>query len=261
MKSPVLAALGAAALAACPIARAQSSGIRTYCNPVDIDYKYNFEQLNQGISYRTSADPVILRQRVEYFLFASDAGGYWQSRDLIRWHFVTPSRWPVEDIVAPAALSVRDTLYLMQSTFESRPIFSSTAPETGKLEFYNRWLPPLPRAMPVGTPPPFPADSIPPGPWDPALLHDPDSDRWFLYWRSSNVYPLYGIELDKKRRLTYEGEPKALLSLYPELHGWERFGRDHRDTIIHPLRGRGPCSRVARAHHRAALLVRDRELR
>jgi hypothetical protein len=73
-----------------------------------------------------------------------------------------------------------------------------------------------------------------PGPWDPAIYHDPDSDRWFLYWGSSNVYPLYGIELDKRRRLAYEGEPTPLLSLHPDLHGWERFGRDHRDTIIHP---------------------------
>jgi xylan 1,4-beta-xylosidase len=234
MKPMLLAALGAATLAASPVARAQSSGIRTYCNPVDIDYKYNFEQLNEGISYRTSADPVILRQRGEYFLFASDAGGYWRSRDLMHWRFVKPSRWPMEDIVAPAAISVRDTVYLMQSTFEQRPILFSTSPETGRLEFYNRWLPPLPRAMPVGAPPPWPADSIPPGPWDPAIFHDPDSDRWFLYWGSSNVYPLYGIELDKKRHLTYAGEPKPLLSLHPELHGWERFGRDHRDTAIRP---------------------------
>jgi xylan 1,4-beta-xylosidase len=234
MKRMVLATLGAAALAACATARAQSTGIRTYCNPLDIDYKYNFEQLNEEISYRTSADPVILRERGEYFLFASDAGGYWRSRDLIHWTFVTPTRWPMEDIVAPAALFVRDTLYLMQSTFEQRPIFFSTAPETGRLEFYNRWLPPLPRSMPVGSPPPWPADSIPPGPWDPAIFHDPGSDRWFLYWGSSNVYPIYGLELDKKHRLAYEGEPKPLLSLHPELHGWERFGRDHRDTIIHP---------------------------
>ena len=32
---------------------------RTYANPIDIDYRYNFEQHNEGISYRSGADPVI----------------------------------------------------------------------------------------------------------------------------------------------------------------------------------------------------------
>jgi hypothetical protein len=52
----------AALLFATPVA-AQSSGTRTYCNPLDLDYKYNFEQHNEGISYRSGADPVIVVQR------------------------------------------------------------------------------------------------------------------------------------------------------------------------------------------------------
>lgn len=28
---------------------AQTSGSRTYCNPIDTDYKYNFEQINEGM--------------------------------------------------------------------------------------------------------------------------------------------------------------------------------------------------------------------
>lgn len=228
----VLAPLALAAACA-GAARAQSSGITTYCNPVDIDYKYNFEQLNKGISYRSGADPVIVRQGGEYFLFVTVSGGYWRSRDLLHWRFVTPSRWPFQDIVAPAALSVRDTLYLMQAAFEPRPILFSTAPATGRLDFYNRLLPPLPQAAPNGAQPPYPGGDIPPGPWDPAIFHDPGNDRWYLYWGSSNEYPLYGLELDKTRRLAYTGTPRPLISLHPELHGWERFGRNHGDTI-HP---------------------------
>jgi hypothetical protein len=70
---------------------------------------------------------------------------------------------------------------------------------------------------------------VPPGPWDPAIFHDPDTDRWFMYWGSSNFYPLFGIELDKERRLLWVDTPKPFISLDPDRHGWERFGRDHRE--------------------------------
>src|ERR687885_2269853 len=112
------------ALLAAAAAGAQSSGIRTYCNPIDIDYKYNWEQTNQGVSYRSGADPVIVPYKGEYYLFETVAGGYWRSRDLGRWDFITPSRWPFEDIVAPAAIAVGDTIILMQSATAPRPLLS-----------------------------------------------------------------------------------------------------------------------------------------
>lgn len=220
-------ATAAGALLCSPPLTGQSPGARTYCNPIDIDYKYNFEQLNEGISYRSGADPVIINHQGEYFLFVTVSGGYWHSKDLRHWRFVTPSRWPFEEIVAPAALSFGDTLLLMMSSFDQRPILYSTDPASGRLEFYNRLLPPLPNYVP---------DSLSgrpgaAGPWDPALFRDPDTRRWFLYWGSSNVYPQYGIELNPARRLVYNGEPKELMRLHPERHGWERFGQDHRDSI------------------------------
>ena len=207
---------------------------RTYANPIDIEYRYNFEQLNQGISYRSGADPVFVNYKGEYYLFETIAGGYWRSRDLGRWEFITPSRWPFEDMVAPAAAVRGDTIFLMQSAYSPRPILYTTQPATGKLEFYNRWLPPLPNARTREDGTIAPPDSVPPGPWDPGLFHDTDSDRWYLYWGSSNVYPIYGIELDATRRLVYKGTHVPLFALKPELHGWERFGQDHRDTVIKP---------------------------
>jgi hypothetical protein len=42
---------------------------------------------------------------------------------------------------------------------------------------------------------------------------------------------MYGAELDKKQNLTYKSAYKGLLKLHPELHGWERFGKNHLDTI------------------------------
>ncbi|MBO9638241.1 MAG: family 43 glycosylhydrolase [Siphonobacter aquaeclarae] len=189
---------------------------KTYCNPMDIGYRYNFEQLNERISYRSGADPVIVTHKGEYYLFVTISGGYWHSKDLSDWHYVVPDKWPFEDMCAPAALSVRDTLFLFQSTFEQRPILYSVEPEKGKLQFYNRWLPRLPKDI---------------GPWDPAIFHDPDTDRWFMYWGSSNVYPIFGAELDYHRRLTYAGPYQAMLWLDPWKHGWERFGPNHADLI------------------------------
>ncbi len=189
---------------------------KTYCNPVDIGYRYNFEQLNEKISYRSGADPVIINHRGEFYMFVTISGGWWHSKDLLRWNYVVPDKWPMEDMCAPAALSVRDTLYLFQSTFDQRPIFISTTPWNGHLIFYNRLLPKLKGAT---------------GPWDPDIFYDEDLDRWFMYFGSSNVFPIYGIELDKSKHLTYIGEAKGLFKMHPEIHGWERFGRDHRDTI------------------------------
>src|SRR5262249_43949256 len=102
--------------------RAQSANQKTYCNPVDIDYRYNFEQEAKNISYRSGADPVVVNHRGEYYLFVTISGGWWHSKDLLHWQFVTPNTWPKEDMCAPAALSVGKTLYLFQSTFDRRPI-------------------------------------------------------------------------------------------------------------------------------------------
>ncbi len=190
----------------------------TYCNAIDIGYRYNFEQMNEGISYRSGADPVIVTHKNEYYLFVTISGGWWHSKDLVNWNYVVPDKWPMEDMCAPAAVSVRDTLYLFQSTFQQRPIFYSTEPEIGKLKFLNRWLPQLPKDI---------------GPWDPALFHDPDTDKWYMYWGSSNVYPIFGAELDKSRNLTYKDKTdyKPLIFLDQYQHGWERFGPDHSDMI------------------------------
>lgn len=206
---------------------------RTYANPIDIDYRYNFEQLNEGLSYRTGADPVIVPHKGAYYLFQTLADGYWRSTDLVNWRFVTPSRWPFEGHVAPAAISDGNRLILMQSGYEPKAVLTSDAPASGQWDFLTRRMPPLPTAVAPGNEDRVPSGKIPPGPWDPALFKD-DDGRWYLYWGSSNVFPLYGIEVDPKRALAYIGTPRPLLKLEPSRHGWERFGQDHRDTTIQP---------------------------
>ena len=212
-------------------AHAQATRPRTYANPIDIDYRYNFEQQNDGISYRSGADPVIVVHRGEYYLFETIGDGYWRSGDLGTWQHITPTRWPLTDVVAPSVISVRDTIYLLPSTTRPLPILMLTRPATGRVEFYNRLMPWLPMARDQEARTLAQPDSVQPGPWDPQFFHDPDTERWFLYWNSSNAYPLNVIELDKTKRLAYNGTPKWLFGLEPDKHGWERFGRDHRDSI------------------------------
>lgn len=89
-------------------AAASAAEQRTYANPLDIDYRYNFEQINQGISYRTGADPAIVNHKGTYYLFLTLADGYWRSRDLKDWQFVAPSRWPMRSMVAAGSLVGRN---------------------------------------------------------------------------------------------------------------------------------------------------------
>src|SRR5690349_16827940 len=169
-----------------PLALQAQRAPSTWINPIDIDYRYNWEQFRQGISYRSGADPVIVNHNGEYFLFVTVSGGYWHSTDLIRWRFVTPSRWAMEDVVAPAAISFGDTLLLMRSATAPQPLLYSTQPATGRLEFYNRMLSDVPWAVAQNTERPnalVHPDSVQPSPWDPALFRD-DDGRWFMYWGS-----------------------------------------------------------------------------
>lgn len=233
----VAASLAMAMRGSAQTARATTAGDtrpRTYANPLDIDYRYNPNHRDEGISFRSGADPVIVVQGGEYYLFGTLADGYWKSSDLGTWKHVTPSRWPLTGVVAPAALSVRDTIYLIQSTFIPVPILMLTRPATGRVEIYNRQLPWLPNARPQEADVLARPDSVQPGPIDPQIFHDPDTEHWFLYWNSSNAYPLHAIELDKTKRLAYKGVPRWLFGLDPEKHGWERFGQNHRDTAVRP---------------------------
>jgi len=224
MRNTILFTVGAA-LIAFPAAAQK----RTYINPIDVDYRYNWEQTNSGVSYRTGADPVIVRHKGAYYLFQTLADGYWRSTDLIDWTFIKPSMWPFGGVVAPAAISDGDRLILWPSMSFTRPgsILVTTAPETGKLDFLVRAMPDLPKAVDDRYLEKMKADEIPPGPWDPGLLKD-DDGRWYLYWGSSNVFPIYGIQIEfKDQTLVYKGEATKLFVLHPDKHGWERFGRDH----------------------------------
>ena len=50
---------------------AQSTQSSTYCNPVNIDYTYMIYNANEGLSYRSGADPAVVKFKNEYYLFVT----------------------------------------------------------------------------------------------------------------------------------------------------------------------------------------------
>ena len=109
------------ALAAVLIAVPANAQKRTYINPIDVDYRSTWEQTNEGVSYRTGADPAIVQHKGAYYLFQTLADGYWRSTDLIDWSFIKPNMWPFDGVVAPAVASDGDRLILMPSISFTRP--------------------------------------------------------------------------------------------------------------------------------------------
>src|SRR3954471_10712949 len=91
-----------AALVCSARAAAQRTLPRTYANTIDIDYRYNYEQQNEGISYRSGADPGIVVKGVRYYLFETLGDGYWESRHLVPWRLISPTLWPLNYLVAPS---------------------------------------------------------------------------------------------------------------------------------------------------------------
>lgn len=64
-------------------------------------------------------------------------------------------------------------------------------------------------------------DSFDIGGWDPAFFTD-DDGRLYMYNGSSNRFPLYGIELDRKT-FKPKGTRKEMYLLEQERYGWQRF--------------------------------------
>src|SRR6476660_3569976 len=62
---------------------------QTYCNPLNIDYAYcPIPDFTRQGKHRTTADPVIVRFKGDYYLFSTNQWGYWWSENLLAWHFV-----------------------------------------------------------------------------------------------------------------------------------------------------------------------------
>ena len=203
--------------AACVVGAEEGDHRPTYCNPLNIDYAYcpipNF--VTHG-KHRTTADPVIIPFQGNYYLFSTNQWGYWWSKDLSQWTFVPrkflkPWHKVYDELCAPGAFAKDGSLYLIGSTMGADfPLYASKDPRR------DAWTEAV--------------EQFRGGAWDPGFLVD-DDNRVYMYYGSSNTFPIYGCELDAKT-LQPIGERIELIRLDLVEHGWERFGEANDQTFL-----------------------------
>ncbi|HEX4958614.1 MAG TPA: discoidin domain-containing protein, partial [Lacibacter sp.] len=71
------------------------------------------------------------------------------------------------------------------------------------------------------------------GGWDPSFFTD-DDGRLYMYNGSSNKFPMYGIELNRKT-LQPIGTRREMYLLEPWRFGWQRFGEHMDNTFLDPF--------------------------
>ena len=194
---------------------------KTYCNPINIDYGYcpipNF--VTQG-KHRATADPVITFFKGDYYLFSTNQWGYWHSKDMLDWKFISrkflrPEHKVYDELCAPSLSFVNDTLIVVGSTHGKEfPIWMSTNPSI------DDWKELVHKSEA--------------GAWDPQIFWDKEKDEIYEYYGSSNLYPLYGVKLNRKT-FQPEGEVIPLITLNDDEHGWERFGENNDNTFLQPF--------------------------
>ena len=204
--------------------KAQEVVPQTYCNPLDIDYTYMIYNAHKNISYRSGADPAVVEFRGEYYMFVTRSFGYWHSTDLVNWDFIRPVQWYFEGSNAPTAFNYKDSvIYLAGNPAGYGSILYTDDPKSGK------WTP---------------TASITHNIQDSELFID-DDGKTYLYWGSSNVYPIKVKQLDKDDRMIQVGEPKELITLNEDEHGWERFGENN----FHPTIKQGYLEGASMTKH------------
>ena len=137
--------------------------------------------------------------------------GYWHSEDLLRWRFIKPQQWYFEGSNAPAAFNDKDSLlYMMGNPSGSMSVLYSDRPTEGEWQATPGILNRL---------------------QDPALFINDDRQA-YVFWGSSNKFPIRGRKLDMDKSFRPDEEVHELFNLRPEKHGWERFGENHADTVL-----------------------------
>jgi hypothetical protein len=142
-------------------------------------------------------------------MFVTRSLGYWHSTDLHNWNFITPEKWYFQGSNAPAAHNYKDSvLYVAGDPSGTMSVLYTDNPKKGDWKATPGILFDL---------------------QDPALFVD-DDGKAYMYWGSSNVYPIRAKTLERNKRFKPSDKTHELFGLNAKEHGWERFGENHADT-------------------------------
>lgn len=178
-----------------------------FCNPLNMDYRYQFIQdMRSGedrIS-REAADPSMILFQGRYYIFASMTLSVWVSEDMVHWEsHRLPDSLPLYDY-APDVRVVGDYVYFSASRRGTICDFYRTK------DILNGPFERIPGTFDF---------------WDPNLFLDDDGKLYF-YWGCNNVTPIWGVELDPETMIP-KTERKELIYGQPEKIGYERVGENH----------------------------------
>ena len=183
---------------------------QAYCNPMNLSYRVGQNQPSQ----HEASDPTVVLFKDEYYLFATNAGGYWHSTDLINWELVQTADLPLENI-APTAIVIGDWLYFFTSL--SNKIYRSNDPAGGIWEIYNDS---------------FALSMIS----DFGVFADTDG-RVYCYYGCTNNEGVMSRELDIKNKLNPKGVPKTCVLKNTSGQGWKRPSDKFKKTSVPGVSG------------------------
>ena len=191
--------------------------MKYFCNPINVNYPCHVRKLPSGDKariLRSAADASMILYEGRYYAFATGISGVWVSDDLVNWERrPLPDGLPV-DQAAPDVRVLNGYVYFCASgrgrecdRYRTRDVLNGPYERIeGTFDY-----------------------------WDPNLFVD-DDGRVYFYWGSSNVTPIWGVELDPET-MRPKGERTALIEAHPDEIGYERFGEDNSRTPKTPEEG------------------------
>ena len=179
-----------------------AGGPTTFCNPINIDYRFSFDA---KLPHREAADPTMVVHNGTYWLFASKSGGYWHSTDMNDWTLVVPTGLPLEDY-APMVVVLGDGRFYY-TAFNSQAIYSTADPHGGN------WS----RVASMGHY------------GDPGMLVDDDA-RVYMYSGCSRNGTIRAVQLDNVTWQEVPGTAATAIEPDPYRRGFE-VGGDNNELL------------------------------